>query len=135
MPDTEKPNRKRDLDGRHLTYRVLAMPSDTNAAGDIFGGWLMSQVDIAGSILAVQAAAGRVATVAVNNFRFIEPVLIGEFVSCYSTIEKIGNTSITVGVEVEIERERDPNRIHRVAQASLTYVALSNSGRPRPVRQ
>lgn len=125
--------RPRDLKQRHLTYRVVAMPADTNGAGDIFGGWLMAQVDLAGSILAFHAASGRIATVAVNEFRFHKPVLVGDLVSCYSRLLRIGNTSVQIGVEVEVERAKDPERIHRVAEATITYVALTSEGQPRRV--
>jgi acyl-CoA thioesterase YciA len=123
-----------DYTQKHLTYRVLAMPSDANAAGDIFGGWMMSQVDLAGSIPAYHAANGRVATVAVNSFQFIKPVLIGDLVSCYAWVSRIGNTSIQVTIEVDMYRERDSANQHRVAEAVLTYVALTEDGKPRPIK-
>jgi len=114
-----------------LAVRVLAMPADTNPQGDIFGGWLMSQVDIAGSILAIQRAQGRVATVAVNDFQFLKPVYVGDLVSCYSTLEHEGRTSVRVKVEVYSERERDPASVKKVASASITYVAVDSESRPR----
>jgi len=116
-----------------LAVRVLAMPADTNPQGDIFGGWLMSQVDIAGSILAVQRAQGRVATVAVHNFQFLKPVYVGDLVSCYAQLEQEGRTSVRVGVEVYSERERDPDSVKKVASASITYVAVDSDSRPRPL--
>ena len=125
--------RPRDLTKRHLTCRIAAMPADTNAAGDIFGGWLMGQVDIAGSILAFEATAGRIATRAVNEFQFIRPILVGDLVSCYAYLTKIGRTSVQVHVEVEVERPRSPGEVVRVAEATLTYVALDDNGRPRAV--
>lgn len=125
--------RPRDLKQRHLTYRVVAMPADTNGAGDIFGGWLMAQVDLAGSILAFQAAAGRIATVAVNDFKFLRPVLVGDLVSCYSRLLNTGTTSVQIGIEVEVERADDPGQSRRVAEATITYVALNDDGRPRKV--
>ncbi|MCP3870461.1 MAG: acyl-CoA thioesterase [Gammaproteobacteria bacterium] len=118
---------------RQLTVRVLAMPADTNPTGDIFGGWLMSQVDIAGAILAVQVARGRVATVAVHEFQFIKPVLVGDLVSCYSELEHVGNTSIRVKVDVYAEREIDPRTLDQVARASITYVSVDENARPRPL--
>lgn len=124
-----------DFNSRTLTYRVLAMPSDTNAYGDIFGGWLMSQVDLAGSLPAHHAANGRVATVAVNSFQFIKPVLVGDLVSCYAWVTKIGNSSIQVKVEVEIHRERKTDVTQKVAEALLTYVALTRDGVPRRVSE
>jgi len=116
---------------RQLAIRVLAMPADANAFGDIFGGWLMSQVDIAGSTVACEIAQGRVVTVAVNNFEFIKPVLVGDLVSCYSEVTKIGRTSIRVDTEVFVEREQDPTSVHRVAEATVTYVAVDNKGKPK----
>ena len=136
MPDIETAHpeqRPRDLAQRHLTYRVVAMPADTNGAGDIFGGWLMAQVDLAGSILAFQAAAGRIATVAVNEFRFLRPVLVGDLVSCYARLRYLGKTSVQIGVEVEVERMREPGVSRHVAEATLTYVALTPEGRPRRI--
>ena len=117
--------------GGLLAVRVLAMPADTNPQGDIFGGWLMSLVDIAGSILAVQRAQGRVATVAVHEFRFIKPVYVGDLVSCYAELEREGRTSVRVKVEVYSERERDPSSVKKVASASITYVAVDSESRPR----
>ena len=118
---------------RQLAIRVLAMPADANAFGDIFGGWLMSQVDIAGSTVACEVAQGRVVTVAVNNFEFIKPVLVGDLVSCYSEVTKVGRTSIAVDTEVFVEREQDPTSVHRVAEATVTYVAVDNKGKPKKV--
>ncbi|MBI1425152.1 MAG: acyl-CoA thioesterase [Gammaproteobacteria bacterium] len=113
--------------------RVLAMPADTNAAGDIFGGWLMSQVDIAGSILAFRIADGRVATVAVNNFTFLKPVFVGDLVSLYTRLVKIGNTSVQIAVEAFAQRHRGIEESHKVATATLTYVAVGEDRRPRPI--
>ena len=127
MPDTEHAQE------RELTYRVVAMPADTNAYGDIFGGWLMSQVDIAGSILAIRRAAGRVATVAVKEFRFLTPVAVGDLISCYAQVQSIGRTSITVHVTAEACRQMDAHAEHRAAEATLVYVALDRDLRPRPV--
>lgn len=120
---------------REPAIRVMARIADTNAGGDIFGGWIMSQVDIAGSIPAHRLAKGRVVTVAVNAFQFHEPVYVGDVVSCYTTIEKVGHTSITVFVEVFAEREREEEVLNiKVTEATLTYVAIDHNGRPRPVR-
>jgi acyl-CoA thioesterase YciA len=113
--------------------RVLAMPADTNAAGDIFGGWLMSQVDIAGSILAHRIADGRVVTVAVDDFHFIKPVYVGDLVSIFAELIKIGNSSIAISVTAYAERKRGIEERHRVASANLTYVAIDNVGQPRKV--
>lgn len=118
---------------RVLTCRVVAMPQNTNAAGDIFGGWLLSQVDLAGSTLAVKIASGRVATVAVNHFQFIKPVLVGDLVSCWAQLERVGTTSIRIRIEVDAERMRTTHDRERVAEAAFTYVALDAQGRPRAV--
>ena len=122
---------------RSPTLRVVPMPSDANYAGDIFGGWIMSQVDIAGSIPAIRAARGRVATVAVNSFVFKKPVMIGDVVSFYAEVAKVGRTSITVDVEVYAQRRRMQEECVKVTEATLTYVAVDDQGRPRvvPVQQ
>ena len=121
------------LPARQPTTRVLAMPTDTNAAGDIFGGWIMSQVDIAGSVEAYRRANGRVVTVAVNSFQFHQPVFVGDLISCYAEIVRIGRTSLTVHVEVYAERKRLEEECIRVTEATLTYVAVDEQRRPRPV--
>ncbi len=118
---------------RQPAIRVLAMPADTNARGDIFGGWIMSQVDIAGSVAAHKAVDGRVVTVAVNSFQFRKPVFVGDLISCYAEITRIGRTSITAVVEVFAERERLEGRCIKVTEATLTYVAVDDQGRPRPI--
>lgn len=115
------------------TIRVLAMPADTNSSGDIFGGWIMSQVDIAASIAAKRLAECRVVTVAVNSFSFKKPVYVGDLISCYAKVIKIGNTSITVDVEVYAERDRHPDNVVKVTEAVLTFVALDPEGRPTPL--
>ena len=113
--------------------RVLAMPADTNAAGDIFGGWLMSQVDIAGSIVAHRFANGRVVTVSVNDFVFIKPVFVGDLVSLFAELINVGNTSMQVEVAAYAERKRGVAECYRVAKAILTYVAVDKDRKPRPV--
>ena len=118
---------------RMPTTRLLAMPRDTNAAGDIFGGWLMAQVDIAGAICAHERARGRVVTVAVNSFHFRAPVFVGDIVSCYASVTNVGNTSLTVDVEVYAERERDPLQVVKVTEATLSYVAVDEDRNKRPV--
>lgn len=120
------------------TLRIVPMPTDTNYAGDVFGGWIMSQVDIAGSLLAIRRAGGRVATVAVNNFVFKHPVFIGDLVSFYAEITKVGRTSITVDVAVYAQRgprEGDKEICIKVTEALLTYVAVDEKRRPRIVPQ
>lgn len=117
--------------GKEPTTRLVPMPADTNAAGDIFGGWIMSQVDIAGSVAAHRAARGRVVTVAVNEFQFHQPVYVGDLVSCYAEVVKTGRTSLTVFVEVFAERSRLTEECIKVTQATVTYVAIDEQGRPR----
>jgi acyl-CoA thioesterase YciA len=121
------------LPKREPTIRVAAMPSDANYTGDIFGGWLMGQVDIAGSIPAVHRAKGRVATVAVNSFVFKQPIFVGDIVSFYTRIEKTGRTSITVDVEVYVQRDPENPTCHKVTEATLTYVAVGEDRKPRPL--
>lgn len=113
-----------------LALRVIPMPSDANANGDIFGGWLMSQVDLAGSIPAARRARGRIATVAVSSFLFKHPVQIGDVVSFYTRVAKTGRTSITIEVEAYSER-RQGREVVKVTEAVLTYVAITPDGRPR----
>ena len=113
--------------------RVVPMPADANYHGDIFGGWIMSQVDIAGSIPASRRARGRIATVAVNSFVFKQPVLIGDLVSFYARITRVGRTSITVDVEVFAQRDPAEELCVRVTEASLTYVAVGPDRKPREV--
>ena len=121
------------LPQREPTIRVAAMPSDANYTGDIFGGWLMGQVDIAGSIPALHRAKGRVATISVNSFVFKQPIFVGDVVSFYTRIVKVGTTSITV--EVEVFAQRDPAKpvCVKVTEATLTYVAVGDDRKPRPV--
>ncbi len=121
------------LPQREPTIRVAAMPSNASYTGDIFGGWVMGQVDIAGSIPALHRAKGRVATVAVNSFVFKQPIFVGDVVSFYTRIVKVGNTSITV--EVEVYSQRDPAKptCVKVTEATLTYVAVGEDRKPRLV--
>ena len=120
-------------EGKQPALRVMPMPADANQNGDIFGGWIMAQVDVAGGTVAGKLARGRVATVAVKEFVFKQPVHIGDLLSFYVDIEKIGRTSITVTVEVFAERRPDDPRVVKVTEATLTYVAIDSSGRPRTV--
>lgn len=115
--------------------RVLPMPSDTNAAGDIFGGWLMSQVDLAGSIAAHRRVGNRVVTIAVNEFLFIKPVLVGDLVSIYADVVHIGNSSIRIALEVMAERGRGKENAQKVAEAVLTYVSIDKNKNPTPIKQ
>lgn len=118
---------------RLLASRVVAMPADTNGAGDIFGGWLLARADLAGSTLAVKLARGRVATVAVRDFRFLRPVRVGDLVTLWAGLERSGTTSLTVRVEVEAERMGRGHEKEHVAEGVFVYVALDEAGRPRPV--
>jgi acyl-CoA thioesterase YciA len=118
---------------REPILRVVPMPADANSTGDIFGGWIMSQVDIAGSIPALRLAKGRVATVAVNSFVFKQSVLIGDLVSFYAKVVRVGRTSITVDVEVWAQRGLPEEVTVKVTEATLTYVAVDRNRRPRPV--
>ena len=119
--------------GKLPALRVVPMPADSNHNGDIFGGWIMAQVDVAGGIVAGRVARGRVATVSVNSFVFKTPVQIGDVLSLYADVTRIGNTSITVDVQVFAERGREEARIVKVTEAVLTYVAIDLNGKPRPV--
>ena len=116
-----------------LAIRTLAMPADTNPAGDIFGGWLMSQMDIASSITAGVRARGRVATVAVTGFTFHKPVQVGDVVCCYAYIQRIGTTSIMILVEAWVLRRSEPERRVKVTEGSFTFVALDEEGKKRPI--
>ena len=118
---------------RQPALRVVPMPADANQNGDIFGGWIMSQVDIAGGTVAARIARGRVATVAVKEFAFKQPVQIGDLLSFYVDVERVGTTSITVTVEVYAERRPENPRVVKVTEATLTYVAIDATGQPRPV--
>ena len=118
---------------REPTLRVVPMPADVGYGGDIFGGWIMAQVDIAGSIPAIRRALGRVVTVAVNSFRFRQPVLVGDLVSIYAEVVRVGRTSITVNVEVYAQRNPAEEECVKVTEATLTYVAVDSERRPRVV--
>jgi acyl-CoA thioesterase YciA len=119
--------------GKEPTLRVVPMPADANQHGDIFGGWIMAQVDIAGSVAAVRLAKGRVATVAVNSFLFKQPVFVGDLVSFYAEVVRVGRTSITVNVEVYAQRRPERELAAKVTEATLTYVAVDENRRPRVV--
>jgi acyl-CoA thioesterase YciA len=121
------------LPDRSPVLRVVPMPADVNQHGDIFGGWIMSQVDIAGGILASRHARGRVATVAVNAFQFKEPVLVGDVVTFFAEIARVGRTSITIDVEVYAQRDPSEEVTVKVTEAKLTYVAVGSNRRPREV--
>ena len=116
-----------------LVLKVIPLPADCNANGDIFGGWVMAQVDLAGSVIPARYAKGRQATVAVNEFVFKQPVRLGDILSFYSSLVRIGRTSVTVHVEVYAERNPADPQIVKVTQANLTYVAITTDGQPREI--
>ncbi len=118
---------------QELVLKVIPMPGDCNANGDIFGGWVMAQVDLAGAVLPARLAAGRMATVAVNEFIFKQPVRVGDILSFFAEIDRVGRTSITVKVEVFAERFGSKNQYNKVTQALLTYVAIDEDGKPRSI--
>ena len=116
---------------RQLVMRVMPMPADANGNGDIFGGWIMAQVDLAGAVLPARIAKGRIVTVAVNEFIFKQPVSVGDLLSFYAKVERIGRTSVTVNVEVYAERNPANLHVVKVTEANLTYVAIDREGKPR----
>lgn len=118
---------------KELVLKVIPMPADCNANGDIFGGWVMAQVDLAGSVIPARYAQGRMATVAVNEFIFKQPVRVGDILSFFSEVSRIGRTSVTVKVEVFAERFRNQGMYIKVTEASLTYVAIDDLGKPREI--
>ena len=132
MSDCQSPRPAPPSD-KELVLKVIPMPADCNANGDIFGGWVMAQVDLAGSVLPARIVNGRMATVAVNEFVFKQPVRVGDILSFFGAITRIGRTSITVQVEVYAERFRAQGRYVKVTEASLTYVAIDDLGKPRKI--
>jgi len=132
MSETPRPSVALPTD-QELVLKVVPMPADCNANGDIFGGWVMAQVDIAGSVLPARVVRGRMATVAVNEFIFKQPVKVGDILSFFARIVRVGRTSITVKVEVYAERYRSQGEYTKVTEAQLTYVAIDEQGKPRPV--
>jgi acyl-CoA thioesterase YciA len=118
---------------KEIALRVVPMPANANQSGDIFGGWIMAQVDIAGSIPAMRLAKGRVATIAVNSFQFRQPVLVGDVISLYAEVVRVGRTSITVNVEVYAQRRPEREEVVKVTEATLTYVAIDANRNPRVV--
>ena len=118
---------------RELVLKVIPMPADCNANGDIFGGWVMAQVDLAGSVLPARLVQGRMATVAVNEFIFKQPVRVGDILSFFSKISRVGRTSVSVQVEVYAERFRSQGQYIKVTEATLTYVAIDDQGRPKVI--
>lgn len=122
-----------DIDDRgDLAIRTLAMPADTNPSGDIFGGWVLAQMDLAAGIMAAKRAKGRVATVALDGMSFHRPVNVGDVVSCYAKVTRIGRTSMTVEVEAHVNRGRIEEQV-KVTEGRFTMVAIDGDGQPRPV--
>ncbi|HET8745858.1 MAG TPA: acyl-CoA thioesterase [Ramlibacter sp.] len=120
---------------KELVLKVMPMPADTNGNGDIFGGWVMAHVDLAGAILPARIIRGRMATVAVKEFVFKQPVRVGDILSFYSSVSRIGRTSVTVDVEVFAERLQRQGEFVRVTEALVTYVAIDENGRPKPIER
>jgi acyl-CoA thioesterase YciA len=118
---------------KELVLKVIPMPADTNGNGDIFGGWVMAQVDLAGSVIPARIIRGRMATVAVKEFVFKQPVRVGDILSFFSSVTRIGNTSITVDVEVFAESFRTQGEFVKVTEALVTYVAIDDQGKPRAI--
>ena len=116
-----------------LVLKVIPMPADCNASGDIFGGWVMAQVDLAGSVIPARYAQGRIATVAVKEFIFKQPVRLGDILSFYASVTRLGRTSVTVRVEVFAERLHIQGQYIKVTEATLTFVAITEQGEPRPL--
>ncbi|HJQ60032.1 MAG TPA: acyl-CoA thioesterase [Vineibacter sp.] len=112
--------------------RTVPQPADVNGNGDIFGGWVLAQMDIAGGVMASRAAKGRTATVAITAMEFVQPIKIGDLVSVYGEVTRIGRTSITVRLETVVQRRLDPTPI-RVTDGTFVYVAIDDAGKPRPV--
>jgi acyl-CoA thioesterase YciA len=115
-----------------LASRTLAMPADANPSGDIFGGWIMALMDASAAMTATQRAEGRVVTVAVSNITFLQPVKVGDTVCCYTEVTRVGNTSMTLGVEVWVLRQGQGERV-KVTDADFTFVAVNDNGQPRPL--
>ena len=118
---------------QELVLKVIPVPADCNVNGDIFGGWVMAQVDMAGAVIPARYTRGRMATVAVNEFVFKQPVRVGDILSFFSKVSRVGRTSVTVKVEVFAERMVEQGRYIKVTEALLTYVAIDGDGRPRPL--
>ena len=121
------------MPGREPVLRLMPMPADMNGNGDIFGGWVMAQCDIAAAIPAMRLARGRIATVAVNSFLFKQPISVGDIVSFYADVVKVGRTSITVDVQVYAERNPANPVVVKVTEAQFTYVAINDDGSKRAV--
>jgi acyl-CoA thioesterase YciA len=117
-----------------IVIRTIAMPADTNANGDIFGGWLLSQMDLGGAVFARNLARSRVVTVAIEAMSFLYPVFVGDIVTCYARLQSVGRTSMKIDPEAWVQRHTDGS-LHRVTEGVFTYVAINKAGRPHPVRR
>lgn len=120
-------------DDKALVLRVMPMPADANGNGDVFGGWIMAQADLAGAVACHRVARGRITTVAVNQFIFKQPVSVGDVLSFYAEITRVGRTSVSVHLEVYAERNPADPHVVKVTEADLTYVAIDRDGKPRPI--
>ena len=128
-------NEQEKMRGREPSLRTIAMPADANPAGDIFGGWIMSQMDLAGAIYASYAVKGRLVTVAVNSMNFHLPVFVGDQVSCYCETARIGTTSISIHIETWVRRKQSDIELLKVTEATFTYVSIDNNRRPVPIKR
>ena len=133
VESSAKPAKASLPDDKELVLRVMPLPADSNANGDIFGGWIMAQVDLAGAVLPARITKGRIATVAVNQFVFKQPVSVGDLLSFYAEVVRVGRTSVTVNVEVYAERNPADPQIVKVTEANVTYVAIDSKGQPRVI--
>ena len=131
-PEGSPPGWIADIDNKQPALKTIAMPADANPNGDIFGGWLLSQMDLAGAAVAYHRAGGRIATIAVDGMSFLQPVFIGDLVSFYAEIVRVGTTSLSVKIDSYVRRRKDHTRV-RVTEGVFTYVAIDDTGRPRPV--
>lgn len=134
MPDPTVPPREPTAPHGELVIRTIAMPADTNSNGDIFGGWLMSQMDLGAAIYARNLSRSRVTTVAVDAMAFHNPVYVGDIVNCYALLLKVGRTSMRIAVEAWVQRGKD-GQLLRVTEGVFTYVAIDDHGRPHPVHR
>ncbi|MBI2517938.1 MAG: acyl-CoA thioester hydrolase YciA [Opitutae bacterium] len=134
MPDHAQPKPPATEPHGELVIRTIAMPADTNANGDIFGGWLMSQMDLGAAIVAKNLSRSRVTTVAVDGMVFLNPVYVGDIVNCHATLLKVGRTSMKIDIEAWVQRGRDGTLL-KVTEGIFTYVAIDEQGRPHPVHR
>ena len=133
-PQPEAPAAENLTPSGEIVIRTIAMPADANANGDIFGGWIVSQMDMGGGILARATSHSRVTTVAIDSMAFIRPVNVGDIVTCYGRLLSVGRTSMKVDVEVWVQRSSD-EALLRVTEGKFTYVAIDRTGKPRPVKR